>query len=106
MDTYKLDSNGILNIINFNRYRYIVLASNIFMSNGNKLTFYHQVKENGDLISLHNGNRFNTGCYDNDLQHLISNFMNINTVCFLFENCREYIEWIKKHPELKKQHFQ
>ncbi|MFA5764607.1 MAG: hypothetical protein WC929_00475 [Bacilli bacterium] len=101
MDTYRLDGNGILKIINFNRYRYIVLASNIFMSTGNKLTFYHRVKENGDLISLHNGNRFNTECYNNDLQHLISNFMNINTECILFENTTEFIAWIKEQPGLK-----
>lgn len=100
MDTYKLDSNGILNIINFDKYEYIVLASNILMSNGNKLTFYHKIDKNDNIINLHSGDSFNIG-YDYDLQHLVSSFMNANSECLLFKNRIEFLEWIKKQPGLK-----
>ena len=100
MDAYKLDSNGILKIINFDKYEYIVLASNILMSNGNKLTFYHKIDKNDNIINLHSGDSFNIG-YDYDLQHLVSSFMNANSECLLFKNRTEFLEWIKKQPGLK-----
>ena len=100
MDTYKLDSNGILNIINFDKYEYIVLASNILMSNGNKLTFYHKIDKNDNIINLHSGDSFNIG-YDYDLQHLVSSFMNANSECLLFKNSTEFLGWIKEQPGLK-----
>lgn len=100
MDTYKLDSNGILNIINFDKYEYIVMVSSIVIFNVHKLTFYHKIDKNGNIINLHSGDSFNIG-YDYDLQHLVSSFMNANSECLLFKNRTEFLEWIKKQPGLK-----
>ena len=101
MDTYKLDDNGILKIINFDKYEYIVMVSSIVIFNEHKLTFYHKIDKNGNIINLHSGDGFNIGC-DYDLQHLVSSFMNANSECFLFKNRTEFLEWIKKQPGLKK----
>ncbi len=100
MDTYKLDSNGILNIINFDKYEYIVMVSSIVIFNVHKLTFYHKIDKNGNIINLHSGDSFNIG-YDYDLQHLVSSFMNANSECLLFKNRIEFLEWIKEQPGLK-----
>lgn len=100
MDTYKLDSNGILKIINFDKYEYIVMVSSIVIFNVYKLTFYHKIDKNGNIINLHSGDGFNIGC-DYDLQHLVSSFMNANSECLLFKNRIEFLEWIKKQPGLK-----
>lgn len=100
MDTYKLDSNGILKIINFDKYEYIVMVSSIVIFNVHKLTFYHKIDKNGNIINLHSGDSFNIG-YDYDLQHLVSSFMNANSECLLFKNRTEFLEWIKKQPGLK-----
>jgi YD repeat-containing protein len=100
MDTYKLDSNGILKIINFDKYEYIVMVSSIVIFNVYKLTFYHKIDKNGNIINLHSGDGFNIG-YDYDLQHLVSSFMNANSECLLFKNRIEFLEWIKKQPGLK-----
>ena len=100
MDTYKLDSNGILNIINFDKYEYIVMVSSIVIFNVHKLTFYHKIDKNGNIINLHSGDGFNIGC-DYDLQHLVSSFMTANSECLLFKNRIEFLEWIKEQPGLK-----
>ena len=100
MDTYKLDSNGILKIINFDKYEYIVMVSRIVIFNVYKLTFYHKIDKNDNIINLHSGDSFNIG-YDYDLQHLVSSFMNANSECLLFKNRTEFLEWIKEQPGLK-----
>lgn len=100
MDTYKLDSNGILKIINFDKYEYIVIVSRIVIFNVYKLTFYHRINKNGNIINLHSGDGFNIG-YDYDLQHLVSSFMNANSECLLFKNSTEFLGWIKEQPGLK-----
>ena len=99
MDTYKLDSNGILKIINFDKYEYIVLVSGFMAWNGHISMFYHQVNKNGDIIDLCSRGKVNIRY--NDLKHLVSGFMHTNTECILFENTTEFIAWIKEQPGLK-----
>ena len=98
MDTYKLDSNGILKIINFDKYKYIVLVSGFMAWNGHIVTCYHQVNKNGDIIDLRSRSKVNIRY--NDLQHLVSGFMHTNTECILFENDTEFIKWTNRQPSL------